>query len=390
MSVFVTGIGVVGANGNNVEENLRSLSSGLTGIYWSDEFGLMLGAVKLSNEDIVDKFKLPREDFSRTTLLALIAAKECWGNNRFSRQIRTGLISATSAGGLDRMERYYFRAHKNAAFDMRPFMTHDNGRTTEHIARTLSFSGYIDTVSTACSSGANALMQGARLIEGNLLDRVLVGGSDPLTIFNMKGFGSLMIYDPGLCKPFDAARKGLNLGEGAGFLLLENGYSISKSGNTPLCELSGWHNATDAYHQTASSPAGIGATLTMKGAMAKAGVSPEQISYINAHGTGTDNNDLSESRALKNVFGNRVPPFSSTKGFTGHTLAAAGAIEAVYCVLAITSGAVLPNLHFTNPIPETGLIPETNFRTDAKIDYVLSNSFGFGGNCTSLIFNKLR
>jgi 3-oxoacyl-[acyl-carrier-protein] synthase-1 len=219
---------------------------------------------------------------------------------------------------------------------------------------------------------------------------VLVGGSDPLTTFNIKGFSSLMIYDEAHCRPFDDSRKGLNLGEGAGFLLLENEHSLSRSGNTPLCLLAGWNNASDAFHQTASSPDGTGATLTMTGALAKAQIGPERIRYINAHGTGTGNNDLSESMALKNVFGEAVPPFSSSKSFIGHTLAAAGAIEAVYCVLSILSDATLPNLNFSTAMKETGLVPETAFRTGAGIDYVLSNSFGFGGNCTSLIFSKIR
>jgi 3-oxoacyl-[acyl-carrier-protein] synthase-1 len=178
-------------------------------------------------------------------------------------------------------------------------------------------------------------MQGGRLIEANKLDRVIVGGSDPLALFDIKGFSSLNIYDPDICKPFDESRKGLNLGEGAGFLVLENDQSFSLTGNTPLCLLSGWGNTTDAFHQTASSADGRGAYLAMMQALRKSNITPEKINYVNAHGTGTGNNDLSESIAIKNVFGDQVPPFSSTKGFTGHTLAAAGAIEAVYCVQAI-------------------------------------------------------
>ena len=212
------------------------------------------------------------------------------------------------------MEKYYFQSKSERLADTRALMTHDNGRTTERIAKELGINGYIGTISTACSSGANAIMQGARMIEGHKLDKVLVGGSDPLALFNIKGFSSLMIYDKELCKPFDDDRKGLNLGEGAAFLVLENEYSIAKSGNTPLCMLSGWNNSSDAFHQTASSANGQGATLAMTHALAKANISAEKISYINAHGTGTDNNDLSEVMALINVFGDYIPPFSSTKG----------------------------------------------------------------------------
>ena len=212
MKIFVTGIGVVSAIGLNTGENLRSLQSGVTGISRSSDHHLMLGEVKITNEEIIRMFNLPDEDFSRTTLLALLAAKEAWGNNQHHYKIRSGLISATSIGGLDRTEKYYFESGQNTSADTYKLMTHDNGRTTERIAVELGISGYIGTISTACSSGANAIMQGARLIEGNKLDRVLVGGSDPLALFDIKGFSSLNIYDRDICKPFDESRKGLKPG----------------------------------------------------------------------------------------------------------------------------------------------------------------------------------
>lgn len=390
MKIFVTGIGVVSAIGLNAEENFHSLKTGVSGISKSPAHNLMLGEVKLSNEQLIQMLGLPKEDFSRTTLLSLLAAKEAWGQNKIVDDIRTGIISSTSVGGLDRIEKYYFESQANNSSESYKLMTHDNGRTTERVAAELGISGYIGTISTACSSGANAIMQGARLIEANKLDRVIVGGCDPLAIFDIKGFSSLNIYDQEICKPFDESRKGLNLGEGAGFLVLENDQSISITSNTPLCVLSGWDNATDAFHQTASSANGKGARLAMINALAKANISSEKINYVNAHGTGTGNNDLSESIALKTVFGDNMPPFSSTKGFTGHTLAAAGAIEAVYCVQAIQSQAILPNLNFSTPMTETGMIPEKTFRPGEQIEYVLSNSFGFGGNCTCLILGKVN
>ena len=387
MKIFVTGIGVISAIGLNTADNLHSIKSLLTGIKKSSKYNLMLGEVPLSNEQLVQMLNLPNEDFSRTTLLALPAAMEAWGNNKNDYRIRTGLISSTSVGGMDRTEKYYFQSQTEKTSGYYSLMTHDNGRTTERLAKELGISGHISTISTACSSGANSIMQGARLIEANKLDRVIAGGSEPLAMFDIKGFNSLNIYDNEICKPFDEKRMGLNLGEGAAFLVLENEQSISITGNKPLCILCGWNNATDAFHQTASSPDGKGAYLAMKNALAKAGIGAVEIDYVNAHGTGTGNNDLSESRALKNIFGDTLPSFSSTKGFTGHTLAAAGAIEAVYCTLSLTSQATLPNLNFSRPIPETGMVPVTNFDS-AKIDYVLSNSFGFGGNCTCLIFRK--
>ncbi len=387
MELFVTGIGVMTAIGNTVAENFHSLKVARTGIQRSAKLGLMLGEVSFSNEEIIEKLGLTKIDYSRTTLLGMLAAKEAWGKNEHKEEIATGLISATSAGGMDRIEKYFAQAH-HEGMDTSRRMTYENGRTTEGIAKELGIKGYIGTISTACSSGANAIMHGARLIQSGRLDRVLVGGVDPLVDYNIKGFSSLGIYAEGICTPFDQNRKGLNLGEGAAFLVLESAASLSITGNKPLCLLSGWDNSTDAFHQTASSADGKGATLAMKHALKKAKLLAKDISYVNVHGTGTQNNDLSESAALRNVFGHKMPPFSSTKSFTGHTLAAAGAIEAVYCILSLRSNAIFPSLNFSTPIKATGLIPATSFREKVEVKHALTNAFGFGGNCTCLIFSK--
>ena len=231
-------------------------------------------------------------------------------------------------------------------------------------------------------------MLGARMIEQGMLDRVIVGGVDALTDFTINGFKSLKIYDENWCRPMDESRTGLNLGEAAGFLLLENDKSISESKNNVLAEVVGYANANDAYHQTASSPDGKGASLAIKQALKLAKISPENISYINFHGTGTANNDLSESIAIMNVFGEKIPPFSSTKAFTGHTLAAAGAIESIFSVLALKNQVLLPNINYKTPLAETKLTPVTKYTENIKLDYILSNSFGFGGNNSAIVFKK--
>lgn len=392
MGVCITGIGVVSAIGMSVEENLNALCEGRTGIeplrYLQGTKALLAGEVKASNDDLRKALNVGTEYVSRTSLLGLQAAREAWGDNKRSGVIRTGIISATSVGGMDRSEVFYkdYLAQNNP--DYKLLTTHDSGSTTERIAKELGITGYINTLSTACSSGVNAIMLGARLILQGTLDRVLVGGSDALSGFTIDGFRSLMIYDDQWCRPFDESRAGLNLGEGAGFLLLEGEKSLELTGNTPICNVSGWANAADAYHQTASSPDGKGATLAIENAIRRAGIGLNQISYVNAHGTGTKNNDHSESVALQNVFGDRIPPFSSTKAFTGHTLAAAGAIEAVFSVLAIQNNLIFPNLNYNTPIVGTGLVPATQLGTDLEVNAVLSNSFGFGGNNSSLVLTK--
>jgi 3-oxoacyl-(acyl-carrier-protein) synthase len=391
MSVRITGIGIVSAIGLSVEENLSALLESRSGIgpvrILDEGKNLLVGEVKLSNEALIGQLGLKMKNVSRTSLLGLKAAREAWGNNVHTPELRTGIISATSVGGMDQSEVFYkdYLSENNPDFEL--LKTHDSGSTTERIAAELGISGYINTLSTACSSGANAIMLGARLLLQGKLDRVLVGGSDALTRFTIDGFRSLMIYDDAWCRPFDESRNGLNLGEGAAFLLLENEKSVQISGNETVCYVNGWANAADAYHQTASSPEGTGATLAIRHAIEKSGISISDISYINAHGTGTKNNDLSESVALKNVFGDHIPPFSSTKSFTGHTLAAAGAIEAVFSILAIRHNLAYPNLNYKTEIAETGLVPVTSLQSGTEINAVLSNSFGFGGNNSSLVFS---
>jgi 3-oxoacyl-[acyl-carrier-protein] synthase-1 len=264
---------------------------------------------------------------------------------------------------------------------------HDCGDSTERIADYLGNVDYVTTISTACSSAANAVMLGCRMIKHGLLDRAVVGGVDALSKFTFNGFNTLMILDKEWCKPFDENRKGLNLGEGAAFLVIEGENALNKRLGKPLAEVVGYANANDAYHQTASSPEGYGATLAIQQALAMSGLTPSQIDYINMHGTGTPNNDLSESMATLAVFGNQVPKFSSTKAFTGHTLAASASIEAVISVLSLQNSMIFPNLNFTTPIANLNLVPVTKL-INSPINTVLSNSFGFGGNCSSLIFKK--
>jgi 3-oxoacyl-(acyl-carrier-protein) synthase len=271
---------------------------------------------------------------------------------------------------------------------LRDVVAHDCGESTEKIGKYLGATRIMSTISTACSSSANSLMYAARLIQHGILDCAVAGGADALTRFTINGFNTLMILDKQPCRPFDNTRAGLNLGEGAGFVVLESERLIKARNAKAICRLAGFANANDAYHQTASSPDGFGATMAMKKAIAMSGLSFEDIDYINVHGTGTQNNDLSEGTAMRNIFGANIPKFSSTKAFTGHTLGAAGGVETVLSVLSIMHGLVYPNLNFSAPMNELPLVPNTELIRDAKINNVLSNSFGFGGNNSTLIFSK--
>jgi len=259
--------------------------------------------------------------------------------------------------------------------------------STAQIARYLGISDYVSTINTACSSSANAIMAATRLIRAGKLDRAVAGGTDALSMFTLDGFNTLMIYDKDLCKPFDDRRFGMNLGEGAAYVVLEGEDVIGD--RVPLAEVSGYGNSTDAFHQTALSPEGVGAYQSMKEALERSGLKPEDIGYINAHGTATLNNDLSEGMAIQKLFGEKMPPVSSTKAFTGHLLGACGAAEAVFSVLSLQHNLAWPNLNFGVQMKELSFSPCPLVPLSSGYRHVMSNSFGFGGNNTSLIFSKV-
>lgn len=394
IGVAITGMGIVSSIGLSVDENFQSLVNRRTGISYLENFQskhaghIKVGEIKVSNEEFQDRLNLPLgHSFTRTSLLGAYAAKQAIVDAGISdiNSVRTGLISATSVGGMDTTEKH-FKDFQDQAALQKFINSHNVGDSNNKIADYLGIRGMVTGISTACSSAANAIILGSALIETGRLDRVIVGGTDALSKFTINGFNSLMILSDTDNTPFDQDRKGLNLGEAAAYLVIESEEQVQKENKQVLAYLSGYGNANDAYHQTASSETGEGAYLAMEKALKKANLLAKDIDYINVHGTATANNDLSEGRALLRIF-DKVPEFSSTKSFTGHTLAAAAAIEAVYSILALRAGMVFPTLNFKTKMEEFELVPTTELR-EKNINHVLSNSFGFGGNCSSLIFSK--
>lgn len=394
--VAITGMGIISAIGNSVEENFHALTNGekaitnIENIPTVHRHVIKVGEIKKSNQQLAEELGLTADNnYTRTALLGAIAAKQAVEDAGISdiNSCKTGLISATSVGGMDTTEKYYYDYFKNHEL-VKYISAHDGGDVAQKIAEQIGLKGFVTTISTACSSAANAIMLGARLIKSGKLDRVIVGGTDGLAKFTINGFKTLMILSDTYNTPFDNNRKGLNLGEAAAFLVLESDEMVAQENKKVLAYVSGYGNANDAFHQTASSENGEGAFLAMGKAFKVAGLKPSDIDYINMHGTATPNNDLSEGRAVIRVFGEEnIPDFSSTKAFTGHTLAAAAAIEAVYSVLALQNNLVYPNLNFETPMEEFNLIPQTTLK-HKEINHVLSNSFGFGGNCSTVIFSK--
>jgi 3-oxoacyl-(acyl-carrier-protein) synthase len=383
-------ISSIGYNFNSMTESIIEGRSGVGPLTLLDSIHkdrLIAGEIKLTNTELAEMAGIPlKYGITRTTLLGLIASKEALLQAGLSDLNEVAFISGTTVGGMVSTEKYYpdFQTNdsKNEFIE-----SHDCGDSTERIARFLGIGGYITTINTACSSSANAIMIGTRMIKNGQAKRVLAGGLDALSKFTLNGFNTLMIVDAQPCKPFDENRNGLNLGEGAGFLVLE---SEEVAGDKEIiCEVSGYGNANDAFHQTALSPEGRGAFLAMKLALETAGLSASDIDYINAHGTATQNNDLAEGMAIQRLFHPIIPPFSSTKPITGHLIGASGVIEAGICILAMEKGIIPRNLNFKTQMKELTIRPVSIVMENMKINHTLSNSFGFGGNNTSLIFSKV-
>ncbi|MDP4282671.1 MAG: beta-ketoacyl-[acyl-carrier-protein] synthase family protein [Bacteroidota bacterium] len=396
--ILITGLGIISSLGNDLAENLSALSQGKSGIGKIQYIDTLLrdiipvAEVRHSLEELFLIAGIPaKEGYSRNALMGMVAAHEAFQDARLDQlpRMHTGLISGTTVGGMDRCELFYndflTNDHRNAYID-----SYDCADSTEKIAMFLNIRDYITTISTACSSSANAILLGARMIRQGYLDRVIAGGCESLTKFHLHGFNALKILDKEPCKPFDEKRNGITLGEGSAYLILESEEAAAVSDRHVYCELAGWGNACEAFHQTASSPDGIGAYLAMKKALDMSKLEPSGIDYINAHGTGTDNNDIAEGRAIEKLFNSAIPKVSSTKPFTGHTTSAAGSIEAIISILAMSNNVIWPSLNITEPMKDLSFQVTTQMLKNVLVNTVMSNSFGFGGNDTSLIFRKYQ
>ncbi len=392
--VFVTGLGAISSIGSNMEEQLYALRNGISGIRKARHFEsnyketLLFGEVAMSDDELrVATDSSDEKGYTRTTLLALYAFNQAIENAKLTtgqiESATTAFISGSTVGGMCYTDELYADANmKSAPSDF--VQSYEGSDHLLRIVKRHKITGYTDTINTACSSSANAFYLGARLIQAGKADRVIVGGADSLAKYTVNGFNSLMILSDEACQPFDQDRKGLTLGEGAAYAVLEAEHICKHK--YKYAELKGFGNANDAFHPSTTSDDARGPVLAMERALKKASMSADQIDYINAHGTGTQNNDFTETVALKKVFG-AIPPFNSTKSYTGHTLAAAGALEAVFSLLSMDNNELYPSLRCVTPIEDFDCCPILTY-SKKNLNNVLSNSFGFGGNCTSLIFSK--
>jgi len=391
--ILITGTGVVSAIGLGKTETLEALLNGRSGVgplqyLKTGHKEFPVGEVKLTDAEMRARLGIADDAITtRTALMGMLALEEALQDAGLTPDMlpNVGFISGTTVGGMDMSEQFYLD-YINSEVHKEYIAAHDCGSCTEMTAQHFGKFAFVTTLSTACSSAANAIILGANMIRCGKADIVVVGGSECITKFHLNGFNSLMILDTDPCRPFDATRNGLNLGEGAAYLVLESEESAQRRGVKAQALLSGYGNACDAYHQTASSPDGEGAYRAMKEALELAEIQPFEIDYINAHGTGTPNNDVSESQAMKRLFRENVPPVSSTKPFTGHTTSASGSIEAVFCILALQHGFLPVNLNWSQPM-EDGIVPVSQ-ATKKELKHVLCNAFGFGGNDSSLLLSR--
>lgn len=385
---MVTGAGVVSPMGMDFAENAAGFRAGRSAFFPVTLFDVSrqrvgtAGQVALTGDGKTD----------RSTLMATMAAREAMAQAGVSGD-RMPMMVGTSAAAMPIGEAYYRAAMaggEKRRVQLGRVESYQAQRQMADMARKLGIGGRIRIVSNACASGANAIGQAFHLVRSGKAEQVLAGGYDALCQLVFAGFDSLQALSPsGIPRPFDANRDGLALGEGAGFLVVESAASARNRGARILAEITGYSAATDVHHLTQPHPEGDAALFTMQGACKMAGISPEQIDYINSHGTGTPLNDIAEGNAIRRWAGASVASIqvSSTKSAIGHLLGAAGAVESVICLMALEQQFLPASLNVRTADPVCTFDLVTTPRA-ASVQRVLTNSFGFGGANATLIFEK--
>ena len=386
MNVAITGMGAISAAGRTLEETLETFECELRNGGPVSLFHTDLTYPVFEVKNMPEKWK---RKGMRTLSLALCAVEEAFSDAEFNDNfsgLRVGVcLGTTVACQLNDIEFYStYRSTGTAAMD--PVDRFLKGNIAEAVARTMKIHGPAVTVVNACSSGADAIGIALSWLRNGVCDIAIAGGADELNLVPLCGFGSLGIVSDSLCSPFDRDRKGLNLGEGAGVLILETKEVCSQRGIEPLLYLSGYGSAADAYHLTAPRPDGTGLEAALRKAIAEANITPKDVSFVNAHGTATRDNDKVEGAVLARVFGPGIK-FLSTKGFTGHTLGAAGALEVVFTAASLRKGWIPASIGFTNQDDEISITPVTE-KTPIDGCFGVSTSLAFGGNNAALVMAR--
>ncbi|HHT9110107.1 MAG TPA: beta-ketoacyl-[acyl-carrier-protein] synthase family protein [Candidatus Brocadiaceae bacterium] len=399
--VVVTGLGLVTPVGIGIRESWESFIHGRNGANEMKSFDTSKYKVHRSCE--VKNFSLDVElenQIQENTIHKYVyyAAREALqesgllNDKKFNRE-RFGVAIGTLAAELTPFERLLRKdtSKKDNGFDKIVAAVYPPNSITNILARCFDFEGLSMIFLNACSSGNHAIAWAYDLLASNKLDVVMVGGGDMIPQTEFTHFHNLKALAPERCQPFDKNRQGLMIGEGAGILIMERYEFAKRRGASIIAEMSGYGLSCDGFHMTAPHPEGDGAVKCMSDALKMANLSPAEIGYINAHGTGTPHNDKTETTAIKRVFGERAYkiPCSSTKSMIGHLMGAASAVESVICCLAIRQGILPPTINYETTDPECDLDYVPNKLREIKVNHVLNNSFAFGGNNATTIFSKL-
>lgn len=392
--VSVTGMGCVCAAGSCVAECLLALENGERAPQSPTRFQ-SVHARTYPVFEVPKRFFADREhaepELFITVRLALHAAREALAQAGLDHvdwtSLRAGVCIGTSVGASLNLLNFY-RAHREGKTPaMSPVRRYLNSNPAVAMAHALGTNGPVQTVVNACSSGADAIGMAASWIRQDLCDVVIAGGADELSEVTFNGFIRLMISDQEPCRPFDRSRGGLNLGEGAGIVILESPAFRNRRKAKEVATVLGYGTAADAHHLTAPHPDGLGLKLAIAAALDAAGQTPADIAFMNAHGTGTPNNDVVEAAVFKEIFPGT--PFIATKGMTGHTLGAAGAIEAIFTMAHIAAGELPASVGFAIEDPALGVAP-TTIRTPVRGKAAISQSLAFGGNNSVLVVGTGR
>lgn len=406
----ITGMGVISPVGNTLGEFWNHLIKGQSGIDFVTRFDVSDMPTKVAGEvknfeptEWLDKKESRRMD--RFVQLAVAAAKMAITDagldiEKMDKE-RAGAVIGCGIGGVTTFEEQKEVLMAKGPGRVSPFFVPMliSNMAAGHISIAFGLQGASSTVVTACASATNAIGEALRLIEHGDADVVLCGGTEaPLTSLAFAGFCSMKAMSTEkenpkeACRPFDARRSGFVMGEGAGVLVLES-VEHAKARNARIyAELAGYGSTSDAHHITTPVPGGAGASRAMSKALDDAGIKPEEVDYINAHGTGTDANDATETAAIKKVFGPFAyeVPISSTKSMTGHLMGAAGAIEAIVCALTIQNGVIAPTINYGEPDPDCDLDYVPNQARTKEVNVALSNTFGFGGHNATIVLKKFE
>jgi 3-oxoacyl-[acyl-carrier-protein] synthase II len=395
----ITGAGIITALGRDWKSNAEGFRLGRTAFRPVTLFDVSRQRVKLAAEvELPDQLPLTRlgrramARLDRASKLILLAADQAWHQSGWEPCENLPVVLGTTSGGMSLGEAYYRQATQTPTFQRgQPtrVVGYQAQRQGLDLTDAFGFRGPLTIIANACASGANAIGHAWHLLRHGQADCVFAGGYDAISQLVFAGFDSLQALSPTQCRPFDANRDGLALGEGAAMVALETFESARHRGAGILGELCGYGASTDAHHLTQPHPEGVAALASMSAACDAARVRPDQIAYVNAHGTGTPLNDSAEAAAINRWAGTHAAALavSSTKASIGHLLGGAGAVEAVVCLMALDGQWLPPTATLQKPDPACGF-PVVTQPTDTRFEYALTNSFGFGGANASLIFRR--